>query len=351
MLAVYFGNSEKINEVKLLIKRILLFTISAELIGALLLCIRFVPMFGPLVGTGQALFTSISAFCNCGFDLLGANSLKEFSTDYLVLSVIAVQTLLGSLGFIVLNELLEKSKVRRENKLYFRKSWLTLSTHTKLVLAMLVIMIIVGTFGIFVFEFNNPCTLGKYSIGDKMFISLFHGISARTTGMAAIELINMTNSGKFFTIILMFIGGSPGGTAGGIKTTTFAILMIAMIRTISNNKSVNVFRRQISEENIKQAITVLVSALIIASVAIMVISALNPEIEFIDIMFEVVSALATCGYSLGITASLTTFSKFLIIIIMYIGRVSTITFAMAIVGKKFKQNNLINYPVENINVG
>lgn len=124
-----------------------------------------------------------------------------------------------------------------------------------------------------------------------------------------------------------------------------------MLSSVSKNKSVNVFRREISSDNVKQATTVLVSALIIISIMSMVLSKLNPQYAFIDIMFEVVSALATCGYSLGITASLTTVSKALLIFIMYIGRVSTVTMTMAIVGKKFKKNNMLDYPVDEVNIG
>ena len=281
----------------------------------------------------------------------GPNSLKDFATDYLVLGVCGILTIMGSLGFIVWNEIFEKIKNKKEHDWSTRKTWLTFSTHTKIVFAMLICMIVVGTLGFLVFEYNNPHTIGNYGLGDKLFISLFHGISARTTGMAAVELMDMTNSGKFFTMILMFIGGAPGSTAGGIKTVTFAILIITMLSSASNNKRVNVFRREISEENVKQAVTVLISALIIISCMTMVLSALNPEIAFVDMMFEVISALATCGYSLGITASLTTTSKLLLIIIMYIGRVSTVTMTMAVAGKKFKQNNLVNYPKDEVVIG
>ena len=169
--------------------------------------------------------------------------------------------------------------------------------------------------------------------------------------MAIVELQDMTNSGKFFTILLMFIGGAPGSTAGGLKTVTLAVLIITMLSSVSNNKNVNVFRREISDESIKQAITVLISALIIVCTMTMVLSALNPQIAFIDMMFEVVSALATCGYSLGITAGLTTSSKVILILIMYIGRVSTVTMTMAVAGKKFKQSNIVNYPKAEVNVG
>ena len=344
------GSSEKLNEVKTLVKRIVIFTIVVELLGALILSIRFIPSFGVLKGLGQAVFTSVSSFCNCGYDLLGANSLKDYATDYLVTGTCAILTLLGSLGFIVWNELFEKLKQQREKKLSYRKTWLNLSTHCQLVLVMLVIMLIAGTFGIMVFEYNNPNTLGKFGFWDKIYVSLFHGISARTTGMAAIELSQMTDSGKFFTAILMLIGGAPGSTAGGLKTVTVAVLIITMMSSVSKNKNVNVFRREISDDSIKQAITVLVSALAIVSIMTMVLSALNPDVAFVDILFEVISALATCGYSLGITSGLTTTSKVILIVIMYIGRVSTVTMTMAIAGKKFKQSNIIKLPKAEISI-
>ena len=350
-LGTILGTPEKLNEIKVLIKRILIFTVMAEIIGAVVLSFRFVPEYGMLDGMGQALFTSISSFCNCGFDLLGDNGLINYSTDYLIVIVCAVQTILGGLGFLVLNELYEKFKFKKEKGLTLRKTWLTLSTHTKLVLTMLVVMILVGTFGFMIFEYNNALTLGQFNFGDKLFISMFHGISSRTTGMAVLNLSDLTNSGKLFTILMMIIGGNPGSTAGGLKTVTIAVLFITMISSASNNKSVNVYRREIPDENIKQAITVLISALLIIAMMTMVLSSLNPAIPLIDMMFEVVSALATCGYSLGITASLTTMSKFLLIIIMFIGRVSTVTMAMAVIGKKFKQSSIVNYPKDNVVIG
>lgn len=228
----------------------------------------------------------------------GPNSLKEYATDYLVLGVCGLLTIMGSLGFIVWNEIFEKLKNKKEHNLSRKKTWLTLSTHTKLVFVMLACMLVFGTLGFMLFEYKNPETLGQYGLFDKFFISLFHGVSARTTGMTPINLMQMTQSGKFFTMILMLIGGAPGSTAGGIKTVTFAVLFITMISRASNNKRVNVFRREIADEDVKMAVTVLISALIIVAVMTMVLSVLNPEIAFLDMMFEVISALATCGYSL-----------------------------------------------------
>ena len=302
-------------------------------------------------GIGQSIFTSVSAFCNCGYDILGPNSLKDFATDYMVLGTCGLLTMLGSLGFIVWSELSEKAKYKKKNKLSNKKIWLMLTVHTKLVLVMLVAMIVFGTLGFMAIEYNNELTLGSYNFGEKLFISLFHGLSARTTGMAAIDLMSMTDAGKFFTIILMFIGGAPGSTAGGIKTITVAVLILSMLTAMAKNKNVTVFEREITSEIINKATSLLILALFIVCVMSITLSILNPEIAFIDIIFEVVSALATCGYSLGITASLTTFSKVLLIIIMYIGRVSTVTMTMALTGKKFKHNNVIQYPKAEINVG
>ena len=283
--------------------------------------------------------------------MLGANSLKDFATDYLVLGTCGILTVLGSLGFIVWNELIEKFKYKKKYELSTKKVWLTLSVHSKIVLVMLVFMLIFGTLGFMAIEYNNDLTLGKYKVGEKLFISLFHGISARTTGFAAIDLMSMSDAGKFFTVILMFIGGAPGSTAGGIKTVTFAVLILSMLASVSENKSVIVFNKEITNETIKKSVTVVLLALLIISTMSIILSILNPEIEFINILFEVISALATCGYSLGITGSLTAISKCLIISIMYIGRISTVTMTMAIAGNKFKHNNIIQYPKADVNVG
>lgn len=308
-------------------------------------------MFGVKEGIIQSVFTAVSAFCNCGIDLLGANSLKDFSLDYLVLTTTAILTILGGIGFIVWNEIIEKIKYKKENKVSNKKVWLMTSVHTKLVLIMTVVMILVGMLGLTAIEYNNEKTLGNYSLPDKLFISAFQGISARTTGMTAIDLMSMSDAGKLFTAILMFVGGAPGSTAGGIKTVTLAVLLIAMLSSISENKNVTVFGKEIPIEVIKKAIAVMVLAIFIICTMSIILSILTPEIEFINIIFEVISALATCGYSLGITSSLTAFSKVLLVLTMYIGRVSTVTMTMALTGKKFKQSNVIQYPKADINVG
>lgn len=351
VISASLGSESNIENLRKLIIRVVKYTFIAELIGAIILCFRFIPMFGPLEGIGQSIFTSISAFCNCGYDLLGPNSLKEFSTDYLVLGTCGILTLLGSLGFIVWNEIIEKAKEKRKYKLSNKKVWLTLTVHTKLVLIMTLVMIVVGTLGWMAIEYSNDLTLGKYGFGDKLFISVFHGISARTTGMAAVDLMSMSDAGKFFTAILMFIGGAPGSTAGGIKTVTLAVLVLTVLSSISENKSVTAFKREVTSDIIKRAATILLLAIFMVVTMSMILSILNPTIAFIDIIFEVISALATCGYSLGITGSLTTVSKILLIIIMYIGRVSTVTMTTFLTGTKFKKKNVIQYPRADINVG
>jgi len=351
MISSSLGSEGNLDNLRKLIIRVVKYTFITEALGALLLSFRFIPMFGILEGVGQAIFTSVSAFCNCGYDLLGPNSLKNFSTDYLVLGTCGFLTMLGSLGFVVWNELSEKIKEKRKYNLSKKKVWLTLTVHTKLVLTMTLIMIVIGTLGFLGIEYSNELTLGKYSFGDKFFISLFHGISARTTGMAAIDLMSMSDAGKFFTAILMFIGGAPGSTAGGIKTVTLAVLVITMLSSVSDNKAVTAFKREVTSDIIKRATSVLLLALLMVSMMSMILSNLNPTVAFIDIVFEVVSALATCGYSLGITASLTTESKILLILIMYIGRVSTVTMTTFLTGKKFKKNSVIQYPRADINVG
>lgn len=350
-ISASLGSESNLENIRKLIVRVIKYTVIFEFLGAIILSIRFIPMFGIIEGIGQSIFTSVSAFCNCGYDILGPNSLKSFATDYLVTGTCGILTILGSLGFIVWNEIIDKRREKKKYKLSNKKIWLTLSVHTKLVLVMTAVMIVFGTLGFMAIEYNNDLTLGQYNFGEKLFISVFHGISARTTGMAAVDLMSMSDAGKFFTAILMFIGGAPGSTAGGIKTVTFAVLLLAMLNSISGNKNVTVFNKEITIEIVKKSISILFLALFITCATTMILSIMNPQIAFVNIMFEVISALATCGYSLGITASLTPASKVLLILIMFVGRVSTVTMTMAITGQKFKHNNIIQYPKADINVG
>ncbi len=344
------GTPEDLKNLRPLIKRILRFTIVVEFVGMIILAFRFIPMFGIRQGLLQSLFTSVSGFCNCGFDILGNNSLISYgqNSDYLVLGTVAALTVFGGLGFIVWNEIYEKIKRKKETKVSSKKIWLMFGTHSKIVITMTLVMILFGTLIFFAIEKDNNLTIGEHTLFDKIFISMFHGISARTTGMAAFNLSDMTTAGKFFTIILMAIGGAPGGTAGGIKIVTLAVLVLTAISYASKNKNVNVFKREITNETIKLAITILVTAILIVSICTIIISVQNPEIPFMDVLFEVTSSVATCGYSLGITSSLTISSKIILIMLMFIGRVSTVTMTIAIAGKRFKENNLINYPKADI---
>ncbi len=202
MIGESIGSEENLQNAKKMILKVVKYTAIAEGLGTLVLCLHLVPEYGLWKGLGLAAYTAISAFCNCGYDIFGANSLRDFAevgqVNYLVISVCGILTILGSLGFIVWNEISEKLKYRKKYHLSFRKMWLTFRVHTKIVLVMTIIMFAFGTLGVLLLEYKNSFTLGAYSLGDKIFLAFFQGVSARTTGMTAIDLMNMTKRWKIF---------------------------------------------------------------------------------------------------------------------------------------------------------
>lgn len=351
LISSSLGNEGNLKGIRELIRRVISYTAIIEGLGAVAYAIRFVPILGWSSGIANAIALSISSFCNCGYDLFGVTKETFFATDGYSLFVCAVLTILGGLGFIVWNEITEKWKQKKENRWKIRKTWAMLTVHTKLVMVMTVIMAFVGTVGFWAIEKDNPGTLEGYSPFQKWYISAFEGISARTTGISVLDLGNLTNAGKLFLAICMLIGGAPGSMAGGIKTVTLAVLVITMFSSISDNKVVTAYKREITPDIIKRAVAVFLLALFVVLTATILLAIANPQIALVDILFEVISSLATCGYSTGITTALATKSKLLLILVMYIGRVSTVTMTAALTGKLFHKHSAIQYPRADIQVG
>lgn len=304
-----------------LTKKIFLGTVVIEIIGALLLATQFIPVFGFKEGTFRAIFHSISAFCNAGFDIMGNyESLISFQSNIVLNFTIMLLIILGGIGFTVIIDYAHEKEFKR------------ISLHSKLAVSMTVFLLVFGTLVIFGFERNNPLTLGGMNLFDKLMISAFQSVSPRTAGFNSIDLVGMTDSSKFFTVLMMFIGGSPVSTAGGIKTTTLAVLILMSVAFI-RNKDVEVFGRRINYSVVNKAMTIMVIALFVIITGSMLLSVLNPDLEFMDLLFEVVSAFGTVGLSLGVTTQLTSFSKVVIIVIMFAGRVGALTIVMALAGR------------------
>ena len=327
------------------VKNVLFGTLIIEGVGAILYMTVFVPEFGAK-GVWISIFNSVSAFCNAGIDIIAENSLCNYATNPLITIVTSALIVLGGLGYIVWWDVLRVVKSRsKKNHKIFRH----LTLHSKIVISVTAGLILVGTILIFAFEYSNPLTIGGMSIFDKIQVSFFQSVTTRTAGFATIPQENLTNPSAAVSIILMLIGGSPVGTAGGMKTVTIAVLVCSAFATIKNKSSATLFGRRISEESIKKAVAVVVMFLVICATSTILLMATN-NISIIDAVYETVSATATVGLSRNLTATLNTFGKIIIIVTMYFGRVGPISLAVAL-GSKNESQNVIYEPVENISIG
>ncbi len=311
-------------------------TLAFEFVGVILLFLRWVFIFdSPGHALWLSLFHSVSAFCNAGFSLF-SNSLENFTSDPLINFSILSLILFGGIGFYVVHDII--NRIRGVNK--------RLSLHSKLAISVSVVLIVLGFFIVFFFEFGG--VLLHENIGTKLCASLFQSITTRTAGFNTLNISAFSNVTLTFFIILMFIGASPGSTGGGIKTTTFAILLISVKTLFQRKEHVEVFGRTIPYSGLLKAFTLMISALVL----IFLIFSLLLTIEnkpYIDLLFETVSAFGTVGLSTGITPELTTAGKLLITLLMYLGRIGPLTFGLALAGRIRKGNVL--YPEARVIIG
>lgn len=327
------------------VKKVLLGTLIIEGIGAILYMIVFVPEFGAK-GIWISVFNSVSAFCNAGIDIIAENSLCDYATNPLINIVTSMLIVLGGIGYIVWWDVLCVIKSRtQKNKKIFRH----LSLHSKIAITVTTGLIFVGAILIFIFEYSNPLTIGEMSLFDKIQVSFFQSITTRTAGFATIPQENLTNASASVSVILMLIGGSPVGTAGGVKTVTIAVLVCSSFSTISNKNDATLFGRRISEYSIKKAISVVVMFISICALSSILLMATS-NVSIIDAIYESVSATATVGLSRNLTPSLNAFGKIIIIITMYFGRVGPISLAVAL-SKRNESKNVISEPTEEISIG
>lgn len=322
-----------------LVRKIIIGTAIFEGIGAVVLAIRFIPKMGFAVGIYNAVFHSISAFCNAGFDLMGRyeeySSLTAYSGDIVINITIMLLIIIGGLGFIVWDDIWH-------NRLKFRKY----SLHSKIVIISTTVLVFGSAILFGIFEHNN--TMAGMNPVETVLASLFASVTTRTAGFNTIDLGAMTQSSKLLTDVLMFIGGSPGSTAGGIKTTSIVVMICYIGANLNGIQGVNILGRRISEEDVKKASVVMGINMGIAVVALIAITAVQP-FNMDDLLLEVFSAIGTVGLSTGLTRQLTTFSKLVIIFLMYCGRIGSTTFATSFIGNKRRAP--VQYPVEHINVG
>ena len=327
------------------IKKVMLGTFAVEGVGALLYMTVFVPQFG-LRGVWISVFNSISAFCNAGIDIIAEDSLCSYATNPAINIITSVLIILGGLGYIVWWDVL---RVVKSFKIQGFKCFRRLTLHSKIVLSVTAILIFVGAVLIFVFEYSNPMTIGEMSLFDKIQVSIFQSVTTRTAGFATVSQKNLTDTTAIISLLLMFIGGSPVGTAGGIKTVTVAVLIFTAYSLITNKNEISVFNRSLSKQVTRKAVAVAVMSFSIMFISTVLLSAVT-DASFLDVMYETVSATATVGLTRDLTPFLNLWGKLIIICTMYLGRIGPISLAIAFSYSKEKTNNIKN-PTEEISVG
>lgn len=325
------------------VKRVLWGTFLVEGVGALLYMTVFIPEFG-LKGIWISVFTAISAFCNAGIDIIAEDSLCGYATNPMVNIVTSLLIILGGIGYIVWWDVL---RLGRETKK--RRHFRNLSLHSKIAISTTLILIFGGGLLIFLFEYHNPKTIGDMSLLDKLQVSLFQSVTTRTAGFATVSQQDLTNASSLLCLLLMFIGGSPVGTAGGVKTVTLAVLAVSALATIREKQEVSLFHRNISKQAVKKAVAVTMMSFGIMFTATIALSAVT-DADALDVLYEAASATATVGLTRDLTPSLNAAGKAIIIATMYLGRVGPISLALALNSKK-KNQNIIKNPTEEISVG
>jgi trk system potassium uptake protein TrkH len=335
---------EALNEYNLqglvrLARRIILITFAIEGIGALILALKFIPAYGWAKGLYYSIFHAVSAFCNAGFDIIGDyKSFTEYANDLTVNFTLMSLIISGGLGFSVLLDIWRNR--------CFRK-W---SLHTKLVVCTTAGLIILGALFFLIVEYNNPTTLGNRNWFGKILGALFQSVTARTAGFYTIDQAGLTDASKFMTSILMFVGASPAGTGGGIKTTTVSVLLLSVFSVIRGRQDTEIFGRQIPNTIVKKALTISVISFAIFITVSMVLSLVEPY-PMVDLLYETASALGTAGLAAFNNNTLKPAGKILIILSMFAGRVGPLTITLALAMRLSRDKGNLKYPEEKIMVG
>lgn len=313
-----------------------------EAVGATLFAIRFIPVFGTAKGIWFGVFHAVSAFCNAGFDLFGNfSSLTGFHDDALVILTASGIIILGSMGFAVIRDVI----IHKGNPKEF-------SLQTRIVLPMTGVLLVTGTVFYAILEWNNPATMGNDSVPVKLMGSFFQSVTMRTAGFNSVDLGSMTEGSKLISCILMFIGASPASTGGGVKTTTIAVLLLTVWSVIKGREDVNIKNRRMPGELLRRALAlVVISLTVLLTTTLAITVAEGGQTSFIDILFEMSSAVATVGVSAKGTPQLTLASRTIIIFVMYFGRVGPLTLAMALARRSGNGTGHVRYPEGEVMIG
>ena len=332
-------NTVRVGRIMEITSTIGLGTLIFELAGAALLAIRFIPEFGPGRGLWYSVFHSVSAFCNAGFDLMGVkapfSSLVSYSDDALVCVTIMLLIVLGGLGFLVWDDVRQKGL-----------RWRRYDLQTKLVLVSTLALIFGGALLFFLLERNRMNA--DMPLGEQILVSFFSSVTPRTAGFNSVDTAALSDASKLLTVMLMFIGGSPGSTAGGIKTTTVAVVFIFLFSGIRGRRGAYVFGRRIPDDAMKRSGMIAATNLMLAMFGALVLCG-TQALPLGDVLIEVFSAIGTVGMSTGITRELSTLSALVVALLMYCGRVGSVSFAMALLERR--TDPPVTYPEEQVTVG
>ena len=328
-----------------LVKKILIGTGIIEGIGAVLYATQYVPEFGIGYGVWAAIFNSISAFCNAGMDIVRDDSLRSYVTNPVMNFTTMGLIILGGLGFVVWKDLWQGFKKIVKDKVPVKRTIQQWRFQTKIVLSITSFLILFGTILIFLFEYHNPATMESLSLPQKIQASLFQSVTTRTAGFETVAQAALTDASSLVSMFLMIIGGSPTGTAGGVKTVTFTILVFCVLSVAKQEESITLFKRRVPQNLLSKALAIIVINLIVLMTSVLLLLVFDHG-TFMDSCYECVSALATVGLTKGLTPNLTIAGKVIIIITMYLGRVGPISMAIGFSQKNKKK--MVMYPEQDL---
>ena len=333
-------NEEQMNGLQQMIQWIMLSTLFIELAGAVLLSVRMIPRYGPGDGLFYALFHSVSAFCNAGFDLFGSfSSLTAYRSDWLVNLTVMMLVILGGLGFAAISDVRTKRSFGR------------LRLHTKLVLTMYGVLLLTDFAFVLLVEWSNPATLGGLPWHEKLMAALFQSVTLRTAGFNTIDQAALRPATKLVNCVMMFIGAAPASTGGGVKVTTFAVMLLVVRMVARGESSISVYHRRLEQSMVQRAIAIILLAFTIVFVDVLLISLLEPGANILDIAYECASAMGTVGISSLGTPSLRLPSKVLILLTMYFGRVGPLSIALLLANRQRRRKEFYRYPEERVMIG
>lgn len=321
MLAQESLGQTSLNKVTFIAKGVVIYTLFFELIGIIILCTSFIPLYGFPQGLYYSIFYSVSAFNNAGFSLF-SNGLMNFQSNYIISITISMLYIIGGLGFLVLIDI-------KQNK-----RWKKLTPNSKLVLAAFAIINLIAFLGIWILEANNPETLANLKFGDQALNAWFHATVPRSSGFNTLDVADMQDSTTLFTMLLMFIGGGSLSTAGGIKVGTFVVLVLSVLSFLRRTDEIRLFNFSISPDNTVKALAVTAITSMLIFIGAFTLLLLEPKHDFLDLIFEVVSAACTVGLSRGITGDLNNSSLFVLSVLMFAGRLGPLTLAYLIATPK-----------------